>query len=688
MATERIGKHRRQDVEMRTNLAVCALLLLAVALVFGQTVRHDFVNFDDDKYVTNNPHVTQGLTGPSIAWAFSARHASNWHPVTWLSHMLDCQLFGQAAWGHHLTNILLHAATAIGLFLVLREMTGDLWPSALVAALFAIHPLRVESVAWVAERKDVLSGLLFMLTLAAYLAYVRRPFAWSRYLLVVGLFALGLMAKPMLVSLPVVLLLLDYWPLARLPIPRTSSLKDAIRTRVAVEKVPLLLLAAGSCAVTLWAQNDAIVNSEHATLPWRLGNAAVTYVAYMAQMVCPIALAVLYPHPGTGLPVWQAVGSLLILAAISAGVVVGRRRYPYMLVGWLWYIVMLVPVIGLLQVGLQARADRYTYLPLIGLYLAIAWGVAALARAYSVRAWWCRAVVAVVLLALLGCAWQQTSYWHDSETLWNHTLACTDDNPVGHYNLGVALAKGSVDQAINEYEKAVKISPNYAVARYNLGVALVDRGQIDDAIAQFRRATEVSPDFADAHNNLGSALAGRGQVDEAIERYHKALAIKPDLAEAHNNLGNALLGRGEINEAMAEYGKALEIKPDYADAHNNLATALQGLGKIQEAITHYRQALEIKPSYAQAHYNLAVALQSCGRIGEAVAHYQQALQIRPTLAEAHNNLGGILARQGRRNDAIAHFRRALEINPRYEGARRNLEMALGQANEIPAASPR
>src|SRR3972149_3559607 len=484
-------------------LAVSGFPLLAVLIVFGQTLRHDFVNYDDRLYVYENPYVTHGLTTQGIVWAFTSKHASNWHPLTWLSHMLDCQLFGLAPWGPHLVNVLLHAATAILLFLVLRRMTGDLWPSAFVAVVFAVHPLRVESVAWVAERKDVLSGLFFMLTLWAYVGYVRHPFSTARYLTVMVLFALGLMAKPMLVTLPFVLLLLDYWPLGRMTplaaenrnkrlgatvqlspqrifsIPPQQSFSIppqrifSIPARLAMEKVLLMVLAAASCAATLWAQSEVIADDEHMPLSLRIGNAVISYVAYLVQLFYPAGLAVLYPHPWSGLPMWKVAGALLLLAAICGGVVALRRRCPYLLVGWLWYLGMLLPVIGLVQVGLQAMADRYTYLTQIGLCIAFAWGVAQFTRSWPYRGWVCGIASVLALATLLGCAWLQTSYWHDSETLWTHTLACTSRNFVVHNNLGNALAKvGRLKEAVENYEQALELKSNYHEAHNNLGVAL------------------------------------------------------------------------------------------------------------------------------------------------------------------------------------------------------------------------
>ena len=461
-------------------IAVCGVLLVLVAGVFGQTARHPFVNYDDDQYVFENAHVAGGLTADGLAWAFTRSHASNWHPLTWVSHMADCEIYGLGhPGGHHLTSVALHAATAILLFLLLLEMTAELWPSAFVAALFAVHPLHVESVAWVSERKDVLSGLFFVLTLAAYARYVRRP-SVRRYLVMLGAFWLALLSKPMVVTLPLVLLLLDYWPLRRI-MTGTSGKEARFRTermsqvrRLVLEKIPLVVLGLTVAAVTYLVQGTARQSMPELTLPARAGNALVSYVSYLGKFVYPVRLAVFYPHPGTALPLWQVVTASLVLCGISAGVFAWGRRQPYLLVGWLWYLGMLVPVIGLVQVGYQAMADRYTYLPQIGIYMMLAWGAVHLAGASPVRRRAC-AVAACIVVALLSVrAWRQTSYWRDSEALWMHALASTSRNYEAHHHLGKALAA---------------------------------RGESDAAIAQYRLALEIRPDFVEAHNNLANVLS-------------------------------------------------------------------------------------------------------------------------------------------------------------------------------------
>ncbi len=641
----------------------CGFLLLAVGLVFGQTARHAFVNLDDNVYVYENPHVSHGLSGPGVVWAFSHSHVANWHPLTWLSLMLDCQLYGLHAGGHHLSNVLLHAATAVLLLLVLRRMTGDLWPSVFVAALFAIHPLRVESVAWVTERKDVLSGLFFLLTIAAYLRYVRHPFSPGRYLTVVVFFAMGLMAKPMLVTLPLVLLLLDYWPLGRMsasPTPphcsggelvgtatfmQTELGRFLLRRRLVLEKLPLFALAAVSCVLTLGVQGDSLTLNEHLSLSWRIGNALIAYVAYLGHFFYPLGLAALYPRMGPDLPLGKLCLAVFVLAGITAAAVMWRKRRPYLLVGWLWYLIMMAPVIGLVPVGFGTMADRFTYLPQIGLGIALAYGAADALRFWPSRRAVGAVAAALVLGIFMGCAWRQTSFWCDSQTLWTHALACTSQNSAAHNAFANALVDGGrIDDAIAHYRSALEIRPNYAAAHFNLGVALAGLGQLDEAIEQYRETIAIKPDDAKAHNNLANALLARGQLDRAMAHCREALRIDADFAEAHFNLGNVLFARGRLDEATAQYRCALAIRPDFAEAYYNLGLAFVRRGRLDQAMAQYRQALEVRPDFAEVHNSLGLALAACGRREEAVAHYRRALEIRPGFVEARNNLANVLAR--------------------------------------------
>jgi tetratricopeptide (TPR) repeat protein len=665
-------------------LAVCGLLLLAVVLVFIQTLRHGFVNIDDGVYAAGNPHISPGLTAAGVTWVFTHSHAGNWHPLTGLSHMLDCQFYGPGAGGHHLTSLLLHAATAMLLFLVLRQMTGSLWPSAAAAALFAVHPLRVESVAWIAERKDVLSGLCFVLTLGAYVWFVRGPRSWKRYLPLLVFFALGLMAKPMLVTVPALLLVLDYWPLGRMPgSPFRAVSGGALSAREPArrllwEKIPLVLLVAVFCLLTLWAQQKASAFGNYVTLPWRVANAFVSYVTYIVQLFYPLGLAAFYPHPEYHLPLWKAFGALVVLVCITVAAVKWRQRCPYLLVGWLWYVGTLVPVSGsVFQVGSQAMADRFTYLPQIGLYLALAWGLADLCRSWRHRRWWSGLGSALVLAVLMGCAWRQTSFWYDSETLWVHALACTSENGEAENSLGFDLAeRGHLDEAIAHYREALRFRPDYMEAHANLGAALSAQGRRDEALAHCRKALEIKPHSEMALNNMGAALAEQGRVDEALRYYQAAIDTDPDSMHARVNLASLLTAHGRLKEAAAEYQRILEIAPNNAEVYKNFGNALGRMGRIDEAMAEYRKALTIKPDDVQAHTNYGYILTCLGRFDEAMTHYQKALEVQPEAAELQNNVAMCLAGQGRLDQAVARYRRALEIRPDYLPAHNGLARAL------------
>jgi tetratricopeptide (TPR) repeat protein len=563
--------------------------------------------------------------------------------------MADCQFYGLSPGGHHLSNVLLHTAAVIVLFLVLRRMTGALWRSAFVAALFAIHPLRVESVAWVAERKDVLSGLFFMLTIGAYVRYARRSCSTARYGLVLLLFALGLMCKPMLVTLPVVLLLLDYWPLHRWPAeagegPALSLAGRKIPRRVVLEKVPLLALSAACCLATLSAQRGAIQSTAIISLPLRLANALVTCLVYLGQMVCPVGLAVPYPYPLDGLPSWKVVLAGMLLAGFSVFALDQRRNRPWMLVGWLWYLVILLPVLGVIQVGGQAHADRFTYLPQIGIYVALTWLSAEWGAKRNMGRAAMGSLMTAVLAALILCAWKQTAYWKNSETLWTRALECTASNYIAHNNFGnILMQKGQLDQAITHYRIALQIFPGYTEAQFNLGTALAKKGSLDEAIAQYRMGLQIFPGNPDARINLALALLQKGKVDEAIAQYQIALQINPGDAKAHFDLANILLQKGSLDEAIFHLEKSLQIKPDDANAQNNLGNAFLQKGRLDEAMAHYAHALQINPDYAQVHNNLGLVLLKRGSMDEAAAHFQKALQLDPGNPQVLNTVAWVLA---------------------------------------------
>jgi tetratricopeptide (TPR) repeat protein len=606
-------------------------LLLAIGLIYGQSLGHTLLDYDDNGFVYDSPMVRAGLTTEGIRWAFSEGPFGEWYPLAPLSHMLDCQLFGLNAWGHHLTSVLLHAATSIALFLVWRRMTGELWPSALVAAVFAVHPQHVESVAWVAERRDVLSGLFFVLTLGAYLGYVRRGRSLAWYVLVAALFALGLMSKAMLVTLPPLLMLLDFWPLARIGSaidrPRwTASVERPDALRLVLEKLPFVALAAGDCLMTLWTHV-----SGGAGVAWsvRIGNAAVSCVTYVVQFFYPVNLAAFYPTPPGGPPLWKVVGAIAILAAVSAAAVIWRRRCPYFFVGWFWYLGMLSPVLGLVTVSNHAMADRYMYLPGIGLYIALAWGAVRLAAGSSEGRWVLGTCAGLVIAVLVACAAWQTSFWRDDETLWRHALECTTDS--GEAELGFANAlnhRGRFDQAIAHYRRAQQFAGGSS-AFNNLGLAFLQQHKLDEAIAEFRRALEIEPDSFRAHANLGVALAQRNEFSDAMKHFRRAIAIKPDLADSHYGLAHLLRLEGKIDEARAEFERAVELDGRNTAARNDLALTLLELGKTDAAITQLEAVLAIDSKFLLAHINLARALAARGQIHEATVHYRRALEIDP-----------------------------------------------------------
>jgi len=617
-----------------TSLLICLGLVAITWAVFGQTLAHDFVNFDDHVYVYENPLVVKGLTTEGIIGAFTHTHALNWHPLTTLSHMLDCELYGLNAGGHHLTNVILHTIAVLLLFLVLKQTTNALWQSAFVAALFAIHPLHVESVAWIAERKDVLSAVFFLLTLTGYVRYARMP-SPARYLLVGLLFACGLMCKPMLVTLPFVLLLLDYWPLGRLE-GHKSEMGSRVR-RLITEKVPLFALSACSCIVTLFTQRQGPNPIDQLPFLWRLNNSFVSYVTYIRQMLWPARLAVFYPHPNDRLPLGDVIVAISLIIGVSLLVIYLRRARPYLVTGWVWYVGMLVPVIGLVQVGEQAHADRYTYLPQIGLYIMVAWAVGDLLAESRSRAR--RALIgvaaAITIVSLSVRAFGQTSYWKNSETLWNHTLAVTGENDVAHNNLGfLFLRKGELDKAISEFQAALDIRARETQTHYNLGAALIQnnlgnafaRKQLwDEAIGHLEEAVRLRPDYADGYFNLGSVLFQQGRIDEAVAQWQKVLAIRPTDAEVHRNIANALRKQGDVRGAIVEYEEALNITPEDSVGLNNLAWILatssdasvrDGARSVSLAVKAVQASGGKEPSFIRT---LAAARAEAGRFTEAVA---------------------------------------------------------------------
>jgi len=637
---------------MRRESVVYLFLTIVIATVYYQVPGLDFVNLDDGIYVAENTHVQAGLTLDSLTWAFSLNDSSYWHPITWLSHMLDCQLFGLNPGMHHLVNLIIHLANSFLLLLILKRTTGSLWQSSLVAAMFALHPLNVESVAWVASRKNVLSTLFLMLTLWTYVRYTQGP-TMGKYLLVLLSFVLGLMTKPMLVTVPFLLLVLDYWPLGRFPAGRwgycgnsegTASTMTVSGTehssRLVLEKVPLLIFSMLSIYVTSLAAklSGTMIPTEAVPMNLRIANGLVSYVAYVAKMAWPKDLAIFYPYPAV-VPLWHAVAAACVLTAVSAFIFRGWRKTPYLVTGWLWYLGTLVPVIGLKQVGLwPAMADRFAYVPLIGIFIIIAWGSPPLVAGLRYRRIFLTLAAGTVLSVFMILTWIQLHYWKNSSALFQHALRVTSNNHLAHNNLGNVLAR---------------------------------QGKTEEAIGHFARALQMRPYFPNAHNNLGKALARQGKTEEAIGHYLKALQLKPNLPEAHNNLT-----------------KALQLKPDFAGAHNNLGNIFERQGKTNEALYHYSMAIQLNPDFGDAYFNFGTLLAQQGKSREAIAQFSQALQVEPDFAEAHNSLGALLARQGELSRAIEHFREALRIRPDFKKADRNLQVALQERERSGGTTPR
>jgi len=619
--------------ERFTGILICAGFIAATFLAYWPVGQNDFLICDDPLYVTFNPYVQHGLTSHGFRWAFTTFTASNWHPLTWLSHMLDCQLWGMNAARHHHTNVLIHAASSAILFLALRRMTASIWPSAFVAGVFALHPLHVESVAWASERKDVLSGFFFVLALYVYSSYARRARARSYFALVLT-FALGLLTKPTLVTLPFVLLLLDYWPLRR---------RRSMRFLV-LEKLPLFVLAIGSSIVTFIAQRQGGSVSGLNTLPVgvRISNALVSYLRYIGKAFWPSDLAALYPFNNGPLTASAVSAAILLLACITFACFRARKTQPFLIVGWLWFLGMLVPAIGLVQVGLQAMADRYMYLPLIGLSIMVAWSAAQIEAIGA-----CRVAGAVGIGVLTACAvltWRQVEFWKDGVTLWEHSLAVTPDNPFSRNSLGVELAaRHRIDEALDHFRRAIAIAPDYPPAYVCMGRTLIVLGRYNEADRALRKAYELNPREPDIPLDLGDLAAARGQHREAAEHYRRSLQLNPAQPLVEYNLSMALIKLGDARSAEQHLRQAIWLKPNDPAARYHLATLLIRTGANGEAERQLRESLRLEPEAPQVHYDLGMLLLRAGQTRQAIAELRDATKIDDRFLPAAQNLAWILA---------------------------------------------
>lgn len=658
------ASHRRRALHLWLSLA----LLLLTAAVYAPVRHYAFLNYDDEEYVTENSHVNVGLTRDSFVWAWTGVHQATWHPLTTLTHMLDCQLFGLNAGPHHLGNVILHVLNTLLLFGVLARMTGQPWRSAWVAGLFALHPLHVESVAWISERKDVLSTFFWMLTLWAYVAYVQRP-GWRPYAWLVAAYIAALLSKPMVVTLPFVLLLLDVWPLGRVtwgvaatsPTPAEKSVKVSGKRRappppvtpmgarvpatLIIEKLPLLLLAAIVGVITYAVQTHAGAVAPLAAAPFadRVENAIVSYIAYLGKMLWPTGLAVFYPYAAS-LPAWQVVGAAAALMLISATVLKSTRRHPYLFTGWFWYVGMLVPVIGLVHYGDQAWADRYTYLPLVGIGIMAAWGIPELLGRWRHRQVACSVAAVVALLACSAATARQLRFWRDSLSLFEHALAVTRNNYVAHFIIGSALQEqGRRDEAFPELAESLRIQPNYDKPNYDIGLIFAARGDLAAAKQHYLHALRLNPSYTKVHVGLGLVLAAQGDADGAVAHYREAIRLDPSLAAAHNNLAITLENIGKTDEAIAQYAEGVRLEPQHAESRCNLAAALASAGRLPAAIEQFRTALQLAPQLVEARFGLATAYAQAGQTHEAILELDDALRERPDWPAVETTLAWLLA---------------------------------------------
>lgn len=680
---------RRIVLRLRSSVFFPAFVLWwMVFLAFLPALRNDFVNYDDDTYVVGNVHVLTGLTLRNISWAFgSVGAASNWHPITWLTHMADGQVFGVRSWGHHFTNVLLHATNAALLFVFLVTATRSVWRSFGAAALFGLHPLRVESVAWVAERKDLLSGLFFLLALWSYanwigpqgLAQAREHAAgpqseetgssrkkWYGFTLI--FFVLGLMSKPMVVTFPFVLLLLDYWPFQRLHADRFAALF--------IEKIPFFAFAGAACVMTYVAQSLGGAMSLHLPFASRAANAVISYIRYLAKLLWPAHLSVFYPFPESW-PTWMVLWSLVAIVLGSGLVLVFARSHRYLLVGWFWFLGTLVPVLGLVQVGEQSMADRYSYIPSIGFFVILCWGISELLPAWLRQPKPMIMITGAIMVLCAIVTVRQIGFWKNSETLFRHALSLDPRNWMAHNNLGAALARaGDPASSIFHYSAAVQFRPQNGQLHNNLGVALDRAGRHDEAKEQYREATRLAPRFAGAHNNLGVALFREGRLDDAIQEFNAAISADPDYPDARINLGAALERAGRLAEALGVDQQVVARMPDNVAGRKNLAEALRRAGRLDESISQYLAAIERDPGNADLHAGVASALLGAGRVNDALAHFNEALRWQPESPVLHNNLGALLNRLGRPDEAIQHLKEAVRLKPEYFLAHVNLADAL------------
>ncbi len=652
-------------------IIVCAFLAFLTFFAYYRVLWSDFVNFDDTIYVTENRYVQAGLTGESVRWAFRSTDVSYWQPLAWISHMIDCELFGLRAGLHHLSSLVLHIVNSLLVLLVLKRLTGAFWASAFVAGLFALHPFNVDSVAWIAERKNVLSTTFWLLTIWAYGGYARRG-GVLLYLASLLFFALGLLAKPMLVTLPFVMLLLDYWPLRRFGLGLDGEKQSAGSViclgRLVFEKVPFFILTAVSVYVQCMSVDrpEVVVSRHFVPMGLRVAIAPVSYVQYMIKMLWPVELAVYYPYPKSAV-VWQSVGAVVLLVGLSVLFVWTLRSRRYAVVGWLWFVGTLVPASGLYQAGLWPFIGAYV--PLLGLFVIIAWSIVDIAEKWRLPKMAIALPVCAWIAALGVCTWYQTGFWKDGEVLFRRALAVTENNVIAHYNLGnVLLKRGQTEDAVEQYGLAMSVNPQYIDAHYNLGIALSALERHSDAVKAYRGVLDLSANHKKVLQRIGDSLAKSGQVGEALVYYEKALVKRARDTEVLNNYGLALVKAERIDEAIGVYQESLEIDPNSVEILNNLGNALVMQKKFGKALVHFEKALSLKAEFIQTHLNMARALSEAGQKERAVERYQRALEIEPDNVDAYYGAGLVFVELKRYGDAERYLVNSIELNPSFARA--------------------
>ena len=676
------------------------LLAVVTFIAFEPIIHNSFISFDDGGYIFDNSYVTSGLTLKSIIWAFTNVYTNNYHPLTLLSHMLDCEFYGTNPGGHHFTNLLFHIANTLLLFLVLGHMTKKVWASAFVAALFALHPLHVESVAWASERKDTLSTFFWMLTILAYMRYVERS-GTGRYLLTLVLFVLGLLSKPMLVTLPFVLLLLDHWPLNRFGNTRLR--------RLILEKIPFFVLSAILSIITFMIQQKIGLLKSFSDYPlqWRIENALVSYIIYIEKMFWPVSLAIFYPHPKGDIPLWQITGAVLALVLITSLALWKLRQRPYIAVGWLWFLGTLVPVIGVFQIGIQARADRYTYIPYIGLFIIIAWGISNLLARLRYRKV-IFSLSAGILLSALGIkTYIQTIYWHNDILLYKHAAEVVENNWWAHYFLGKAFAlQKEFEEAIIQFKETLRIDPENATIYNEMAKAFLDKGDVNEAVRLYQDFLPPLPEdlneprgmdtslakrndiltlaelYANANINFATALVRQGNIDQAVRRFEEALRVAPDSAIKCRNLAKSLCQSGRLEDSVRIYQMIVQLMPNDSEVYTGLGIALVQQGKLDEAVSCFTKVVSIEPHLAGGYINLGNALNLQSKSNEAIDCYIKAVQLEPDSVLAHYRLGRILVQRGEIDEAIVHFNQAIRIDPNYIAARESLGLVLAEKQKL------